>query len=286
MDLASQKLEDLDQQEIREDSAQLNRATEMGQLVSSLAHELAQPLAAVLSNAQAASRLAFNDPLDLDEIKSALADIIEDAQRACAMLNHVRSVFGKRTLVPHLVNLNEIVEDVFSLVKRTAQLRGIHLELVLSPEAVLVHGDEIRLQLVLRKLITNAMDAMDQLPAERKLLTVRTSLQAENATGLLVVEDEGPGVPEDLRARLFTPFFTTKKDGLGMDLAICSTILTSLGGSIHFKNRSSRGAEFRVELPLASSELATPSSSGDGTSAKQAAQEIMTSSQQPFHKMR
>lgn len=282
MDITSKKLAELDQQKIRENAAQMNRANEMGQLVSSLAHELAQPLAAVLSNAQAASRLALNDPLDLDEIKSALADIIEDAQRACAVLNHVRRILGKHAVVPHLVNLNNIVEDVFLLVKSTAQLRGIRLESALSPEAVLVQGDEIPLQQVLLNLITNAMDAMDQLPAERKLLTVRTALQSGEARGLLVVEDEGPGVEEELRASLFTPFFTTKKDGLGMGLAICSTILTSLGGSIHFKNRSERGAEFRVELPLASSDLVTPGSSGDDrtSSAKEVAQKQMTSQQQ------
>jgi C4-dicarboxylate-specific signal transduction histidine kinase len=241
---------EFDQQKIREEAAQMNRASEMGQLVASLAHELAQPLAAVLSNAQAASRLALNNPIDMDEIRSALADIIEDDQRACSILNHVRSILRKHTVVPHRVNLNEIVEEVGLLVKSTAHLRGITLESVLSPDAIFVIGDEIPLQQVLLNLVINAMDAMAQMPVERRVLTVKTFLKAENASGLLVVEDQGPGIPEELQAKLFAPFFTTKKDGLGMGLAICSTILASLGGSINFENRPERGATFLVELPL------------------------------------
>jgi signal transduction histidine kinase len=263
VDITSQKLAELERQKIKEDVTQMNRATEMGQLAASLAHELAQPLAAVLSNAQAASRLATNSPVDLDEIKSALADIIEDDQRACAVLNHVRSILGKHTIAPHQVNLNEIVEDAILIVKSSALMRGIHLELVLSDKPVLVQGDEIPLQQVLLNLIINAMDAMAPSSAARKVLTVRTSIQNGDACGLLVVEDEGPGVPEELRARLFTPFFTTKKEGLGMGLAICSTILTRLGGTIVFQNRSDRGAAFQVGLPLASGEPAA-SKSCDG----------------------
>jgi C4-dicarboxylate-specific signal transduction histidine kinase len=235
----------------------MNRAAEIGQLAASLAHELAQPLAAVLSNAQAASRLAMSKPLDLDEIKSALADIIEDDQRACAVLNNMRSILGKHTVAPHEVNLNEIVEDAILLVRSSALMRGIHLEAVLSPKPVLVQGDEIPLQQVLLNLIINAMDAMAQSSGETKVLTVRTSVQNGDAHGLLVVEDEGTGIPEELRARLFTPFFTTKKEGLGMGLAICCTILTNLGGTIDFQNRPERGAAFRVALPLALGDRAT-----------------------------
>src|SRR5215470_10294482 len=251
VDITTQKLAEFEQQKMKEEAAQLNRANEMGQLVASLAHELAQPLAAVLSNAQAASRLASYTHPDLIEIKNALADIIDDEQRAIAVLNHVRAILKKHTVVPHQVNLNEIVEDVILIVRNNAQLRGVQLKSALNPDAILVRGDEVPLQQVLLNLVLNAMDAVADLPSERKLLTVKTSVNAGNASGLLVVEDEGPGVPDSLRARLFTPFFTTKNEGLGMGLAICSEILTSLGGSIEFQNRSERGATFQVELPLA-----------------------------------
>jgi signal transduction histidine kinase/ABC-type uncharacterized transport system substrate-binding protein len=256
VDITTQKLAEFDKQKMKEEAAQMNRATEMGQLVASLAHELAQPLAAVLSNAQAASRLASRTHPDLTEIKTALADIIEDDQRASAVLNHVRTILKKHTVVPHRVNLNEIVEDIILIVRNNAQLRGVQLKLALCPHAVLVQGDEVPLQQVLLNLVLNAMDAVAQLPSERRLLTVKTSIHAGNGSGLLLVEDEGPGIPDGLRAKLFTPFFTTKNEGLGMGLAICNAILTSLGGSINFQNRPERGATFQVELPLASKELA------------------------------
>jgi nitrogen-specific signal transduction histidine kinase len=252
VDITLQKLAEIDQQNMQDEAAQMNRATEMGQLVASLAHELAQPLAAVLSNAQAAARLAARANPDLAEIKTALADIIEDDQRASAVLNHVRTILQKHTVVPHRVNLNDIVEDVILIVRNNAQLRGVKLRSALCPEAVLVRGDEVPLQQVLLNLVLNAMDAMAQLPAERKLLTLKTSVGTGNTSGLMVVEDEGPGVPDALQAKLFTPFFTTKDDGLGMGLPICAAILRSLGGSIEFQNRPEHGATFQVELPLAS----------------------------------
>ncbi len=186
------------------------------------------------------------------EIKTALADIIEDDQRANAVLSHVRTILQKHTVVPHRVNLNDIVEDVILIVRNNAQLRGVKLRSALCPEAVLVRGDEVPLQQVLLNLVLNAMDAMAQLPAERKLLTLKTSVGTGNTSGLMVVEDEGPGVPDALQAKLFTPFFTTKDEGLGMGLPICAAILRSLGGSIEFQNRPEHGATFQVELPLAS----------------------------------
>jgi C4-dicarboxylate-specific signal transduction histidine kinase len=115
-----------------------------------------------------------------------------------------------------------------------------------------VQGDEVPLQQVLLNLVLNAMDAMANLPADRKMLTLKTFVQSANASGLMVVEDEGPGVPDGVKAKLFTPFFTTKDEGLGMGLSICATILRSFGGSIDFQNRPERGATFQVELPLAS----------------------------------
>lgn len=101
-------------------------------------------------------------------------------------------------------------------------------------------------------LVNNAVDAMANLPLERRVLVVRTAVQTESRSGLLLVEDEGPGVPDELKAKLFAPFFTTKAAGLGMGLAICRAMVESLGGSIDCQNRPERGAGFEVKLPLAS----------------------------------
>jgi C4-dicarboxylate-specific signal transduction histidine kinase len=185
-DITDQKLSEEALSEMKEEAERMNRASEMGQLVASLTHELAQPLAAVLSNAQAASHLASRANPDLEEIKTALTDIIEDNQRANAVLNHVRSILKKHTVAPHRVNLNEIVEDVILIVRNTAQLRGVQLRSALCPEAILVQGDEVPLQQVLLNLVLNAMDAMANLPADRKMLTLKTFVQSANASGLMV----------------------------------------------------------------------------------------------------
>jgi signal transduction histidine kinase len=250
-DITRQKLAELERERMQEETAQLHRVTEMGQLVASLAHELAQPLGAVLGNAQAAARLAARPEPDLAEIQSALADIIEDDQRARAVLNNVRAILKKHAVTPHRVNLNEIVENVTFMVRSSAQLRGIQLRSLLSEDAVMVQGDEVPLQQVLLNLVNNAMDAMSHVPAERRVLMLKTVVQSQNGSGLLIVEDHGPGVPDDLKAKLFEPFFTTKGEGLGMGLAICHTILQTLGGSIELQTHPEPGATFKVMLPLA-----------------------------------
>jgi two-component system, LuxR family, sensor kinase FixL len=251
LDITQQKLAEIALTRMQEEMARMNRAAEIGQLGASLAHELAQPLAAILNNAQAAERLAKSPDPDLAEVQAALRDIIEDDQRARAVLDSVRTILKRHTVTPHIVNLNEIVEDVTKLVRHNAHLRGVQLRSTLHPKAVLVRGDEVPLQQVLLNLVNNAIDEVSQLPAERRILMVRTSILTLNNSGLLAVEDEGFGVPQELKAKLFTPFFTTKKEGLGMGLAICRTIVESLGGSIDCQNRLERGAVFRVVLPLA-----------------------------------
>jgi signal transduction histidine kinase/ABC-type uncharacterized transport system substrate-binding protein len=250
-DITQQRITQIDRDRIQEEMVQLHRATEMGQLVASLAHELAQPLAAVLSNAQAAVRLANQPTPDLPEIQAALSDIIEDDQRARAVLNNVRTTLKRHALTPHVVNLNEIVESVVLMIKSSAQLHGIQLQSILSKDAVLVQGDEVPLQQVLLNLVNNAMDAMSQLPIERRVMTLKTSVNMQGKSGLLVVKDQGSGIPEDVKSKLFQPFTTTKDDGLGMGLAICHTILQTLGGSIELQNNTELGATFEVVLPLA-----------------------------------
>jgi signal transduction histidine kinase len=250
-DITQQKLAELERERMQEETAQLHRATEMGQLVASLAHELAQPLAAVLSNAQAAYHLATSPEPDLAEINAALADIIEDDQRARSVLNNVRALLKKHAITPHRVNLNKIVEDVTLMVRSSALSRGVQIRSMLSEDPVFVLGDEVPLQQVLLNLVNNAMDAMSHVSVERRVLTLKTAVLLQSGSGLLVVEDQGPGVPDKLRAELFRPFFTTKGEGLGMGLAICQTILQSLGGSIQLEENTEPGATFEVVLPPA-----------------------------------
>jgi two-component system, LuxR family, sensor kinase FixL len=249
LDISLQKLAEIEQGRMREEAAQMNRAQEMGQLAASLTHELAQPLAAVLSNAQAAARLAARSELNMLEVQEILDDIIKDDKRACTVLDNVRAILKKHTIKPHTVNLNEIVEDVALIVRTDALLNGVHFRPMPYSTPVFVQGDEVPLQQVLLNLVNNAMAAMRQMPSARKILTVRT--QVQNGFGLLLVEDEGPGIPDSLKAKLFLPFFTTKSEGLGMGLSICASILESFGGSISFANRPGGGAAFSAQLNLA-----------------------------------
>lgn len=251
LDISSQKLAEIEQCRIREEASQMNRAQEMGQLAASLTHELAQPLAAVLSNAQAAARLATKTDLDVLEIREILHDIITDDKRACAVLDNVRAILKKHVVKPHPVDLNGIVDDIVLIVRTDALLNGVQFRPILFSEPVYVQGDEVPLQQVLLNLVNNAMAAMRQTPKEDKILTVRT--QIKSGFGWLLVEDGGPGIPDALKEQLFQPFVTTKSEGLGMGLSICASILESFGGSISFSNRPKGGTVFSAQLQLAQS---------------------------------
>ncbi len=250
VDLTERKRTEQEMRELHKTIAHLNRVASMGQMVAALTHELGQPLTALLSNAQAAGQFASGADADLIEIRAALTDIAEDATRAGAILQNLRALFQKRSNAPHEVDLNQVVTDVRRLMRNDAQLRGVQLQLSLAGQPVKVQADEVPLQQVIVNLVNNSMDAMNQLPAPERLLTIRTSQQPETNSGVIVVEDNGPGISDADRVKLFTPFYTTKNEGLGMGLCICRTILSSLGGCIKLESRAQPGAAFRVELPL------------------------------------
>jgi C4-dicarboxylate-specific signal transduction histidine kinase len=237
-----------------EDIAHLNRIVSRGQLAASLAHELAQPLAAILVNAQAALRLASLPDPDLKEIRAALADITQDDQRAQAVVQNMRAVFQKRRITVKKVDLNRVVNDVIRLARNSAQLCRIRIRVMLCSESAVVLGDSVVLQQVLLNLINNGMDAMMRLPTERRILAIATEVTATSSRGAIMVRDNGSGVAEADKPKLFTPFFSTKIDGLGIGLSICRALIESIDGRISLENRSGPGAAFRVELPLATHE--------------------------------
>lgn len=241
----------LERQLALEEISHLNRVASLGQMAVSLAHELTQPLAAILSNAQAALQFASRPVPDLGEIRAALADITADNKRARAVVENVRAISRRQPIVSHELDLNDVVIQVERLVSRDAQLRGVSLRFILCPSTVRILGDEVPLQQVMLNLISNGMDAMREVPAERRVLSVSTAFGTDKKYGIFVVQDNGPGIAKEHKPKLFTPFFTTKSTGLGMGLSICRSILDSLGGRITFENRSEGGAVFQVQLPLA-----------------------------------
>jgi signal transduction histidine kinase len=234
-----------------EEIVHLNRILSMGQLAASLAHELAQPLAAIRANTKAAARLASLPKPDLSEIRAALADIAADDRRAETVVQNIRAVFQKRPIALEDMDLNQVVDDVAQLVRHNAELRRVRIRLLLCSQPVMVRGDHGVLQQILLNLVNNAMDAMSQLPIERRVLALTTRVAAGRGYGRVRVEDNGSGIAEEDKPRLFTPFFTTKSKGLGIGLSICRTLVEFLHGKIHLENRTGPGTTFVVELPLA-----------------------------------
>ncbi len=249
VEITPQKHSEMARRQSLEELHHMNRVASVGQLAGSLAHELAQPLASILSNAQAASRFAERPQPDMAEIGEALKEIADDDRRARSIIDRMRAILKKQALTLHQVDLNRTVEEVGHLARNLLLMRRIQIRFDLATGGVIVNGDDVSLQQVLLNLLTNAMDAVQDLRPDSRLLTITTSVGGE--TGEILVEDNGPGIPEPIKDQLFDSFFTTKPEGLGMGLSICRSIVESLGGRISAENRQEGGARFRISLPLA-----------------------------------
>ena len=232
--------------------AHLDRVAAMGHLASSIAHELNQPLAAILTNAQAANRLLTDVPPDMAEVQACLVDIISDDQRAAKVLQRMRGLLKKEEFVALPIGLNDLVVNTMGLVANDALLHGVSIGF--SPASILpmVYGDLVQVQQVILNLLTNAITAASAASGERSV-TVSTALVPPSHVEL-VVHDSGAGIPADVLARLFEPFFTTKSEGLGMGLAIARKIVEAHDGQILAENGPSGGAIFRVHLPTGASD--------------------------------
>ena len=228
--------------------AHLDRVAAMGELATSLAHELNQPLAAILANAQAARRLLAGAEPDLHEVRASLDDIVDDDKRAGEVIRRMRTLLKKDEFRPEPVDLNEAVNEVVRLLGQDAGRRGVLVELELAPGLPPVRGDTVQLQQVVLNLLVNAFEAVSRCPPERRRVRVRTR-EPLSGNVELTVEDAGDGIPEPHLGRLFEPFFTTKSDGLGMGLSITRSILELHGGEISAQNLDGGGASFRCTLP-------------------------------------
>lgn len=232
----------------RTELAHVSRVSTMGQLASALAHELNQPLGAILRNAEAAELFLQKAKPDLEEIRAILADIRKDDQRAGSVIERMRSLLKRRDLASNPLDLGELIEETVALAWSDALTRQVDLTMQVSARLPVVQGDRVHLQQVLLNLILNGMDAMATCnPADRRLV-----IRAEPRKDGLVevaVSDSGTGIPPDKLERLFQPFFTTKPEGMGMGLAISHTIIAAHGGSIWGGNQDPHGAVFKFTLP-------------------------------------
>ncbi|HEY0334661.1 MAG TPA: ATP-binding protein [Stenotrophomonas sp.] len=231
----------------RESLAHMARATLIGELSGSLAHELNQPLAAILSNAQAALRILRRDPGDIDEVREILDDIVENDRRAGAVISRLRSLLKKECRTFTTLAVNDLVHDSLRIIRNDLVNRGVDYRLDLSVPLCRVQGDPIQLQQVLLNLIINACEAM--IDASPRVLTLSTCVPSPGRIRI-DVRDTGPGIPDGLLETIFAPFHTSKPNGMGMGLAICRTLLRAHGGEVSACNLPAGGASFSFDLAV------------------------------------
>jgi two-component system sensor kinase FixL len=229
--------------------AHVGRIGLLGQLASALAHELSQPLGAILRNAEAAEIMLQESAPDCEELRIVVTDILRDEQRAAHVIDRLRSLLKRRSLVTQPLGLPDLIDEVFSLVHADAVARQVKLAHVAAPNLPLIAGDRIHLQQVLLNLLVNAMDAVEECAPNRRTIQV-SARQTDSTTVEVRVADQGPGVPMESVARLFEPFFTTKAKGMGMGLAVSKTIIEAHKGRLWAENGPEGGACFCFALPV------------------------------------
>ena len=236
-------------EELRRDLAHVGRVSVLGTLSSSLAHELSQPLGAILLNAEAAELLLKKPNPDLEEIRQILADIHRDDHRAAEVIDRLRKLLKHSKLDIAPVSVDGLLQDVAALLKSDAIARNVTLECRCDSEIPPVRGDRVHLSQVLINLVMNAMDAVAELPPARRGVTVRARTLDPDYVEISVA-DSGPGVPADLVKKIFDPFFTTKPNGMGMGLSMSRTIVEAHGGRLWVENNLEGGAIFLATLPV------------------------------------
>ncbi len=235
---------------LQQEIAHAGRVSMMGQLASGLAHEINQPLAAILRNAEAAELFLQHASPDLDEVRAILADIRQDDERAGHVIDRMRGLLKRQTLDARRLDVGALVGDVAALVRVDAATRQVKLEVDVPGDLPHVRGDRVHLQQVLLNLILNGMDALNGASRDDRRVSVTARLNGAQ-TVEIAVGDAGPGIPPGALARIFDPFFTTKPNGMGMGLAISRTIIEAHGGRLWAENKSEGGAAFRFTVPVA-----------------------------------
>ncbi len=237
--------ERLDQ--LRRELTHVTRAATLSELSGSLAHELNQPLAIILTNTQAAQRLLDQSPPDLEEVRAILSDIVAEDQHAAEVIQRVRTMLRRGDTGSEPVALSSAIEDVLHLAQRDLASRGVVVVPALVTDLPPVRGDRVQLQQVALNLILNGADAMGGNTDGQRHLYVATSLKAGFAR--VSISDEGGGLPPE-PDRIFEPFYTTKPHGLGMGLGICRSIINAHGGKLWAEPHPHRGTTFHFELPV------------------------------------
>jgi C4-dicarboxylate-specific signal transduction histidine kinase len=231
----------------RDEIAHLSRVAMLGELSGSLAHELNQPLAAILSNAQAAQLLLARDPPQIQTVTEILGDIVTSDRRAGAVIERLRSMLRKEDLKHALLDLNDVAEESLRLMHSDLLNRRVSVDTSFAQNLPPVSGDRVQLQQVMLNLLINGSDAAAGVGREARLHV--SSRLTERGSVALAVSDNGDGIaPQDIE-RIFEPFVTSKPHGIGLGLAICRSIIEAHGGRLWASNNASRGATMEFELP-------------------------------------
>lgn len=249
-DITASKAAERENLRLRDEIAHAGRLSVMGQLAAALAHEINQPLGAILRNAEAAELMLQTGRPDLDEIREIVGDIRADDQRAGAVIDRMRAMLRRHEIEVVPLNVGELLEGATALVRPDAAARHVRVVLQVSHDLPAVLGDRIHLQQVLLNLISNGMDAIDEAASKSRRIVV-TAVRRAGETVEIAVNDSGPGIVEERAEQIFESFFTTKATGMGMGLSISRTLIEALGGRLWAENMEGSGASLRFTLPAA-----------------------------------
>jgi len=229
------------------DLAHISRVTTLGELTASLAHEVKQPIAAAVTDANTCLRWLTRDQPDLEEAREASLRVVKDATRAAEIIDRIRLLFKKGSPKREVVDVNEVIREMIVLMRNQATRYSIFVRTDLAADVPQIMGDRVQLQQVLMNLIVNSIDAMKEADGARNLII--KSQQTENEHVMLSVIDTGVGLPPQQADQVFNAFFTTKVQGTGMGLRISRSIVESHGGRLWAADNSPRGASFHFTLP-------------------------------------
>jgi signal transduction histidine kinase/ABC-type uncharacterized transport system substrate-binding protein len=228
--------------------AHVNRFSTAGELTASIAHEINQPLGAILANAETADAILSSPSPDIIELKDIVKDILQDDRRASEVIRRMRSLLKKAPFELKNFDLNDLIRETLGFLSSLAVGRKFERTSVITADALPILGDRVQLQQVILNLVVNGIDAMKDTPSEKRIISIRTSRVEKFAE--LSVSDHGPGIPEDKLKQVFEPFYSSKAEGMGMGLSIARTIIEAHDGRIWAENRDHGGTTFRIKLPL------------------------------------
>lgn len=233
--------------QVQADLTRVSRVTAMGELTATLAHEVNQPIAAAVINANSCSRWLSGDPPNLEEARAAATRIVQDGTRAAEIVSRVGLLFKKGETKREPVDVNNTIEEIIALLRGEAAQHTVSMRVELAPELPMPMGDRVQLQQVMMNLVMNGIDAMKEVDGARELAIA--SRRASDEQLLVSVSDTGVGLPAQ-QDQIFKPFFTTKSQGIGMGLSISRSIIEAHGGRLWASEVSPRGAAFHLTLPV------------------------------------